>query len=308
MHDPRVQANLPRPAREWRPYAVGVGILLGAVVFWLIALTSGGSSGPSPRQLVLAAASAPPPAAPAAASGTGAPAPASGPASSQIIAHPSAAQQRSALTAFERHDIAHVSASWMAGFYPLYETASQTFGVNWLLLASIHKQETAFSTAPSTYHGLNFAHCCGGPMQFNVTNRPVTTWELVSDSYRYGARPASYPHATLRHPSIYDDFDSIMAAARLLAADGAGARLDAYAWNAAYDYYGHDATGVAYADDVLARAITWSQKGFCINCSLDQPMVDAVHGAYGAPVLTALLAAPPKHPGAATAHAARRRR
>ncbi len=35
---------------------------------------------------------------------------------------------------------------------------------------------------------------------------------------------------------------------------------------AAYDYYGHDATGVSYADQVLARAIGWSQHGFCINC------------------------------------------
>ena len=58
----------------------------------------------------------------------------------------------------------------MEGFYPIYATAQRTFGVNWLLLASIHMQETAFSTAPSTYHGLNFADCCGGPMQFNVTN------------------------------------------------------------------------------------------------------------------------------------------
>ena len=58
----------------------------------------------------------------------------------------------------------------MEGFYPIYATAQSTFGVNWLLLASIHRQESAFSTAPGTYHGLNFAHCCGGPMQFNVTN------------------------------------------------------------------------------------------------------------------------------------------
>jgi hypothetical protein len=63
----------------------------------------------------------------------------------------------------------------MEGFYPIYAVAQRTFGVNWLLLASIHMQESAFSTAPSTYHGLNFAGCCGGPMQFNVTNGPVST-------------------------------------------------------------------------------------------------------------------------------------
>ncbi len=73
---------------------------------------------------------------------------------------------------------------------------------------------------------------------------------------------------TAKHPSIYDDFDSIMAAAHLLSADGAGYALDDSAWIAAYDYYGHDATGVSYADQVLARAIGWSQHGFCINCGV----------------------------------------
>jgi hypothetical protein len=155
-------------------------------------------------------------------------------------------------------------------------------------------QESAFSTAPSTYHGLNFAHCCGGPMQFNVTNGRVTTWDRVSDSYRYGARPAAYDHMTATHPSIYDDFDSIMAAARLLSADGAAYALDGAAWNAAYDYYGHDATGVLYADEVIARAIGWSQHGFCFDCGVEAPMVQAVHGAYGAPVLLALAAPAPR--------------
>ena len=73
---------------------------------------------------------------------------------------------------------------------------------------------------------------------------------------------------TAAHPSIYDDFDAIMAAAHLLSADGAGYALDGSAWAAAYDYYGHDATGVIYADQVLARAIGWSQHGFCINCGV----------------------------------------
>jgi hypothetical protein len=122
-------------------------------------------------------------------------------------------------------------------------------------------------------------------MQFNVTNKPVSTWSRVADSFRFGARPPVYPHATVTHPSIYDDFDAMMAAGRLLATDGAGPALDARAWASAYDYYGHDATGVTYADQVLARAITWSQRGLCVNCPLDEHMVAAVHGAYGARVL-----------------------
>ncbi len=193
----------------------------------------------------------------------------------------------------------HIPERWMQGFYPIYATAQRTFGVNWLLLASIHRQESAFSTAPGIYSGLNFAHCCGGPMQFNVTNGGAagngagspSTWELVSNSYRYGRRPASYDHKTARHPSIYDDFDSIMAAAHLLSADGAGYALDGTAWNAAYDYYGHDSTGVTYADQVLARAIGWSQHGFCINCGVETSLVEAVHAAYGAPVAASLEAA-----------------
>jgi hypothetical protein len=190
----------------------------------------------------------------------------------------------------------HILAAWEAGFYPVYETAMNTFGVNWLLLASIHKQETAFSTAPSTYHGLNSVGCCGGPMQFNVTNGPVSTWDLVKGAYRYAKRPASYGHETAHHPSIYDDFDSMMAAAWLLSSNGAGMALDGSAWQAAYDYYGHDDFGVTYADQVLARAIGWSQHGFCINCSLDPALVAAVHASYGASALAALDAPPPAAP------------
>jgi hypothetical protein len=181
----------------------------------------------------------------------------------------------------------------MEGFYPIYSVAQSTFAVNWLLLASIHRQESAFSTAAGIYRGLNFAHCCGGPMQFNVTNGAAgipSTWDLVADSYTYGKRPVRYDHMTSKHPSIYDDFDAIMAAAHLLSADGAEYALNESAWDAAYDYYGHDTTGVTYADQVLARAIGWSQHGFCINCGIEPKLVEAVQAAYGAPVLAALEA------------------
>ena len=222
-----------------------------------------------------------------------------------IVAQPSSEQQSIDARRFVDATEAHVAVRWMEGFYPIYESAQSTFGVNWLLLASIHMQESAFSTAPDTYHGLNFAHCCGGPMQFNVTNGPVTTWDLVADSYIYARRPASYDHRTAKHPSIYDDFDAITAAAHLLSADGAGYALDGTAWDAAYDYYGHDATGVVYADQVLARAIGWSQHGFCINCGVDASLVEAVHAAYGAPVLAALTAPPATEKAKAKAKAAR---
>src|SRR5438045_9582706 len=55
---------------------------------------------------------------------------------------------------FARNDHARVSLKDVARFVPLYGRASRRFDVAWLLLASIHKQETAFARAPSLYHGL----------------------------------------------------------------------------------------------------------------------------------------------------------
>jgi hypothetical protein len=190
--------------------------------------------------------------------------------------------------------MAHVPASWVAGFYDIYAQAQKTYGVNWLLIASVHKQETAFSTHPTTYHGLNFANCCAGPMQFNVKNSAggsASTWARYKSSGAAAARPANYPHKTAKHPSVYDDYDAIMAAAALLRDSGAGAKLDASAWRAAYDYYGHDLTGVDYADEVLARAIGWGQHEFCINCSTDPSLRTAVEAAWGAPVRAEMAAA-----------------
>jgi hypothetical protein len=305
--------HVPSPERELGPWLLaGALALLGAGVL-VAALLLGGGSGSSER------ASAPPPV--PVVTTTPAPSPAASAsvlarvgastgrrspsgraerrgkvarrrhAVRRIVARPTARQQQLDAARFVDQTQTHIATRWMEGFYPIYAVAQRTFGVNWLLIASIHRQESAFSTAPGIYAGLNFAGCCGGPMQFNVTNRPVPTWSLVSDSFRYGRRPASYDHRTAVHPSIYDDFDAIMAAAHLLSADGASYALDAGAWSAAYSYYGHDATGVTYADQVLARAIGWSQHGFCINCGVDTRLVEAVHAAYGAPVLATLTKA-----------------
>jgi hypothetical protein len=308
-----LDVHVPTPPSERGPWvlaatigAVGVGVLV-AVLVGLIGRSASGSSTVAPPPVLLFTGT-PTPAAPAsfnanrlprglaALHGVAGPSGVAG-ASQKIVAQPpaesraAAERQQSGVGGVEGELEAPVSTRWMEGFYPIYEEAQNTFGVNWLLVASIHKQETAFSTAPSTYHGLNFAGCCGGPMQFNVTNGPVTTWDLVSNSYIYGRRPARYDHPTAAHPSIYDDFDAIMAAAHLMSADGAEMALEGSAWNAAYDYYGHDATGVSYADEVLARAIGWSQHGFCINCGVEPALVQATYAAYGAPALAALTAA-----------------
>ena len=184
-----------------------------------------------------------------------------------------------------------MSASAEAGFVPIYREAAATFNVSWRLLASIHRQETAFSSVPSTYHGLNAFGCCAGPMQFNVTNGPPSTWALYRQSFRRGDRPRRYPHPTRHHPSIYDDFDAIMAAGALLRDAGAGPALDIGTWSAAYAYYGHDSFGTRYASQVLGRAAGWERYGFCLNCALDATLVAEFDDAYGAEARRQLRAA-----------------
>jgi hypothetical protein len=306
--------HVPLPPREIGPALLAGTLALAAVAVLAAALTGaigGGNSAVATPPRVLAVAPTPTPALAAAERARQAVGHAgrfgrSGPRSIRLhraraleaaehgrtraVAALSPVQQDEALSRFAPEGPSHIFERWVAGFYPIYATAQRTFDVNWLLIASIHKQESAFSTAPSTYHGLNFAHCCGGPMQFNVTNGPLTTWGLVRGAYRYARRPYAYDHMTAKHPSIYDDFDSIMAAAWLLSANGARFSLGDGAWWAAYDYYGHDTFGVSYADDVLARAIGWSQHGFCINCASQPSLIEAVHRAYGAPVLASLEA------------------
>jgi hypothetical protein len=261
------------------PLALAGAIFATGLAVLTFALTQrGGATVPLTPEVL-------PPAQPALTAST--PAPAAQGVAGDPIAEMRAAWRRK-LVANER---AHVPAAWVAGFYPLYERAQTAFDVNWLLLASVHLQETAFSTAKGTYRGVNFAGCCAGPMQFNVTNGPQTTWELYRDAYREAERPAEYPNPTAVHPSVYDDFDAIMAAGRLLQDSGAGLSVDGSAWNAAYAYYGHDLTGVGYADEVIARAIGWSQKGFSINQPVDPALREAVDAAWGAPARAAL--APP---------------
>src|SRR5947209_47854 len=127
MDLPPVNANLPRPSRDWRPFAVGAGVLIAAAAVWVAALSTPRRNAPSARALVIEAASAP-----VAPSATGEAVRTRKP----IVARPSRAQQRADAQLFALHDRAHVPAAWMAGFYPLYVAASKTFGVNWLLLAS----------------------------------------------------------------------------------------------------------------------------------------------------------------------------
>jgi hypothetical protein len=77
--------------------------------------------------------------------------------------------------------------------------------LTWQVLAGIGKVESDHgrSGAPGVHTGLNRAGCCAGPMQFNLTNGPPSTW----DAYGHGASP-------------YDPGAAIPAAARKLCANG----------------------------------------------------------------------------------------
>jgi hypothetical protein len=93
------------------------------------------------------------------------------------------------------------------GYLALYRAAvkRQCPGLSWTILAGIGKVESNHGRAqlPGVRSGLNSAGCCAGPMQFNLTDGPPSTWA------RFG------------RGSPYDPRNAIPAAARKLCADGA---------------------------------------------------------------------------------------
>jgi hypothetical protein len=78
--------------------------------------------------------------------------------------------------------------------------------LRWQLLAAIGKVESDHgrASAPGVHSGVNRFGCCSGPMQFNLTNGPPSTWQSFK-------RPGD---------SVYNPADAIPAAARKLCADG----------------------------------------------------------------------------------------
>ena len=100
----------------------------------------------------------------------------------------------------------------------LYCQAGARYRLPWSVLAAIGKVESDHGRLrlPGVRSGLNryrdrsgrWRSCCAGPMQFNLTDEPPSTWQ------RYG------------RGSPYDPADAIPAAARKLVADGARRDLD----------------------------------------------------------------------------------
>jgi hypothetical protein len=117
-----------------------------------------------------------------------------------------------------------------AGYLRLYRAAGARHRVPWPVLAAIGKVESDHgrSPLPGVRSGLNryrdrsgrLRSCCAGPMQFNLTDGPPSTWQ------RHG------------RGNVYDPADAIPAAARKLVADGAHRNLDRalYAYNHSWAY------------------------------------------------------------------------
>lgn len=125
--------------------------------------------------------------------------------------------------------------------FALYKIAKRRFGVPWLLVASVHYQETGFGKAPA-----------------ELAHEP--TWRRHRLASRGLARPAGYPSRSERHPSIRDDFDVVMAiAAELKAAQARD--LGESAVRAAAARYGTQPEGRLSTAMVVERARAWKLLG-----------------------------------------------
>jgi murein DD-endopeptidase MepM/ murein hydrolase activator NlpD len=126
-------------------------------------------------------------------------------------------------------------------YFALYKLAKRRFDVPWLLVASIHYQETGFAKAPD-----------------GLAREPA--WTRHKDAARGLARPAEYPNRSQRHPSIRDDFDVVMSIGAELKAAGARDLADS-AVRAAAARYGSDPQGRLSAAMVVERARAWKVLG-----------------------------------------------
>lgn len=126
-----------------------------------------------------------------------------------------------------------------AQYLTAYRTAGREFEVPWQVLAAIGAVETDHGRldAPGVHSGVNSYGCCAGPMQFNLTDGPPSTWQ------RYGI---DGNHDGTK--DVYDPDDAIHSAANYLRAllrnaDG-DLRQAVFGYNHSH----------AYVNDVLARA------------------------------------------------------
>jgi hypothetical protein len=122
----------------------------------------------------------------------------------------------------------------------LYRRAGLEYRIDWAVLAAIGSIESDHgrSQAPGVHSGLNFAGCCAGPMQFDVTDEGGNTWAA------YGVDGNGDGIA-----NVYEPADAVLAAARYLRGNGAPAdyRRAIFAYNQAH----------WYVRDILALAVRY---------------------------------------------------
>jgi hypothetical protein len=184
-------------------------------------------------------------------------------------------------------DVPPAGAGIPATYVPIYVASERIYRVNRWLLASIHFQETRFSTlrAPSLVGNAVTSgwNQCGaaGPMQMGIVGvapyRATTagscsagsTWVAHRTAFRRAVRwrPTDYPLRRDELPHcfavraaqgcVYDDFDAILGAANKLRQDGADLELDsAGTRRAVCAYIGACAAADAYYA-VIPRAKEW---------------------------------------------------
>ncbi len=126
-------------------------------------------------------------------------------------------------------------------YFALYKLAKRRFDVPWLLVASVHYQETGFERAPR-----------------ELAQRRA--WQRHRFASQGLPRPERYPNSTTRHPSIRDDFDVVMAIAAELKAAKASDLGDS-AVRATAVRYGNDPSGRLSTAMVVERARAWRVLG-----------------------------------------------
>jgi hypothetical protein len=132
-----------------------------------------------------------------------------------------------------------------ANYLDLYRSVGAAYDVPWAVLAAIGAIETDHgrSRLPGVQSGVNSFGCCAGPMQFNITNGPPSTWQ----SYRVDGDGDD-------DTDPYDPADAIASAGRYLRALVTQSHGDIR--RAVYGY-NHSS---AYVADVLARARAFSAQ------------------------------------------------
>jgi Transglycosylase SLT domain len=151
-------------------------------------------------------------------------------------------------------------------YLELYRDVGHRYEVPWQVLAGIGSIETDHgrSKAPGVHSGVNRFGCCAGPMQFNLTDGPPSTWDRFGVDGNDDGRT-----------DVYDPEDAIPSAANYLRALLKSADDDL---SQALLGYNHSQ---AYVDDVLARTrayVTTTDEGLedasiavCADGGIDAP-------------------------------------